>query len=419
MRAGLIIFLLFALSFSFGGAKVKEYVLENGVKLIIKETKGKGIVAGTVFIRSGTHGEEKRGLTNLTALLLTKGTKRYSAYEIASAFEDYGGGIGSLASDDYVEISFSTKTEGLRRGLEVIKSMLIEPLFSEEDLQREKQNQIKAIQSKRERGYELAMEALRSITYKGTNYEVSPLGREEEVASISRQDVIKRWQEILKGKNVVVSLVGDFKEEEVLPYLKEVFSSIPAGEYEIKQKEVGVKENIVQRIKREGTQATVLCAFDGPPFKSEEYFAFKVFDAVLGDGMTSKLFRELREEKGYAYAVYSMYPTRLSNPRLIAYIGTSPEKKEDALRDMVSLVKNASITLEDVEVAKSKIIGSFLLAHQTRARQAWYLGFFEVMGFGWKMDEEYPERIKKVSYEDVLKVKERYVNFHHCVVVEP
>lgn len=415
----LIIFFLVLMGISFGGAKVKEYNLENGVKLILKETKGKGIVAGSVFIKSGTHGEEKRGLTNLTATLLTKGTKRYNSYEIASAFEDYGGGIGSSASDDYVEISFSTKVEGLKRGLEVIRSVLTEPLFSEEDINRERQNQIKAIQSRKERGHELAMDKLREITYRGTSYEVSPLGREEDVASITRQDIVKRWQEILKGKNVVVSLVGDFKEEEVLPLLKQVFLSLPEGSYDFELREAKMDEDKIERVKREGTQATVLCAFDAPPFKSDEYFAFKVLDAVLGDGMTSKLFKSLREEKGYAYAVYSTYPTRLSNPRLIAYIGTSPEKKEMVLKDLIGVVKGSEITPEDVELAKNKIVGDFLLAHQTRASQAWYLGFFEVMGLGWRMDEEYPERIKRVSYEEVVKVKDKYLNFHHCVVVEP
>jgi predicted Zn-dependent peptidase len=85
----------------------------------------------------------------------------------------------------------------------------------------------------------------------------------------------------------------------------------------------------------------------------------------------------------------------------------------------VEVVKNTDITPEDIELAKNKIVGDFLLAHQTRARQAWYLGFFEIMGFGWKMDEEYPERIKKVSFDDVIKVREKYLKKEHCVVVEP
>ncbi|MEJ5339239.1 MAG: M16 family metallopeptidase [Aquificaceae bacterium] len=414
-----IILLLLLFSFSSGGAKVQEYTLENGVKLIIKETKGRGIVSGVIFIKSGTHGEYKRGLTNLTATLLTKGTKSYDAYQVASAFEDYGGSIYASTGDDYVEIGFSTKVDGLEKGLKVIKSMLLEPLFSQEDLERERQNALQAIKSRRERGHELAMDALRRLTYRGSNYQVVPLGLEEDIKAISREDVIKRWHEVLKSRNMVVALVGDFKGEEVLPLLKEVFSAIPEGAYWINPTDVPMKEDLLERVKRPGSQATVFCAFDAPEFRGEEYFAFKVLDSVLGDGMTSKLFKELREKRGYAYAVYSTYPTRLASPRLIAYIGTSPEKREDALRDMVEVVKKADIKPEDVELAKNKIIGDFLLAHQTRARQAWYLGFFEVMGFGWKADEEYPERIKAVRFEDVQKLREKYLKIHHCVVVEP
>ncbi|MEJ7620599.1 MAG: pitrilysin family protein [Aquificaceae bacterium] len=414
-----IILLLFLLSLSFGGARVQEYILENGVKLITKETTGKGIVSGVIFIRSGTHGEKRRGLTNLTALLLTKGTKTYSSYQIASTFEDYGGSIYASVSDDYVEIGFSTKVEGLKEGLRVIRSMLLEPLFSEEDLERERRNVLQAIRARREKGQELAVDALRRITYKGSNYEVFPLGLEEDVKAISREDVINRWQEILRSKNVVVSLVGDFKTEQVLPMLREVFSEIPEGEYPLNPVDVPMREDLLERVKRPGSQATVLCAFDAPEFNGREYFAFKVLDAVLGDGMTSKLFKELREKRGYAYAVYSTYPTRLSSPRLIAYIGTSPEKKEDALRDLVEVIKNSKITPEDVELAKNKIVGDFLLARQTRARQAWYLGFFEVMGFGWKMDSEYVDKIRSVSFEEVQALREKYLKIHHCVVVEP
>lgn len=414
-----IIFLLFFFSLSFGGARLQEHTLENGVKIILKETHGKGLVSGSIFIRSGTHGEKKRGVTHLMAVLLTKGTKKYDAYRIASTFEDYGGFVSASAGDDYVEVGFSTKIEGLREALEVIRSMLSEPLFGEEDLRREKQNTLKALRSRRERGHELAMDKLRQITYRGTSYEYAPMGKEEDVESISREDIVERWKDVLKAKNTVVSLVGDFRAEEVLPLLKEAFSELPKGEYVYQVGEAEMSSNILERVKREGSQATILCAFDAPSFRSDDYFAFKVLDAVLGDGMTSKLFKELREKRGYAYAVYSTYPTRLSSPRLIAYIGTSPEKKEPAVEDLIEVVKRHEINPEDVELAKNKIIGDFLLAHQTRARQAWYLGFFEVMGFGWKMDLEYTQRIKEVSHQRVKEVRERFLKFHHCVVVEP
>ena len=127
----------------------------------------------------------------------------------------------------------------------------------------------------------------------------------------------------------------------------------------------------------------------------------------------------LREKKGYAYATYSFYPTRFMAPRLFAYVGTSPDKGDSALKDLLKLVRNPELDEKDVEIARRKIIGDFLLDHQTRLKQAWYLGFYEVMGLGWRMDSEYPERIKDVTLEEVRRAVERYIKKHHCVVVHP
>ena len=416
MRLLLLFLLVFNLSY--GGAKVQEWVLPNGLTLLLKETQGKGIVGGYVLIRSGVHGEKKRGLTNLMAVLLTKGSKNFSPYEVASSFEDYGGSISASSTDDFVEIGFATKVEGLKKALEVIKDLLENPLFDEEALQREKINAISTIRARKERAFELAMDNLRKLTYKGTPYEYPPIGIEEDIQSITREDLVVRWYEILKGKNTVVALVGDFKAEDVRPMLEETFSSIPSGEYVIQRWTMELGEDKVEHVKRPGEQATILCAFSAPEITSKDYFAFRVLNSVMGDGMTSKLFKELREEKGYAYATYSMYPSRLFSPRLFAYIGTSPIKGEDALRDMIKVIKESDINQEDVEIAKSKIVGSYLLDQDTRIRQAWYLAFFQTMGLGWKTFEEFPDRIQEVRLEDVRRVR-NHIQKHHCVVVQP
>jgi zinc protease len=417
MSVFLIIFFLFSLAY--GGAKLKEVNLENGVKLIIKETKGRGIVAGSIFIKSGTHGEEKRGTTNLMASLLTKGTKTFSSYHIASAFEDWGGSIETSSADDYISLTFSTRPEGLEQGLRVIESILLEPTFPEEQLQVEKRRVIASIRSRREGGFELAMERLRLITYRGTSYEVAPAGREEDVEKVEREDLIKRWQQVLKGKNIVVAVVGDMPLEELEKRFRAVFSKLPSGEFNLRAEDKPIKESLVERVQREGAQATILCAFEGVPLNSPDFFALRVLNSILGDGMTSKLFDELREKRGYAYATYSMFPIRLYSPRVFAYIGTSPDKKESALKDLLWVVQEAEITDEDLELAKKKIIGGYLLDRQTRGRQAFQLGFWEVMGFGYKMDQEYVKHIENVRLEDVLRVRESLKKAHQCVVVEP
>ncbi len=416
----LLIFILLILSVSFGGLKVVEKELENGVKIIVKETKGKGIVSGVIFFKGGKHGEKKAGETNLLFILLLKGTKNFpTSYDVSYPFEKYGGFIYSSSGDDFSEIGFATKVEGLGEGLKVIEDILKAPLFKEEDLEREKKNVIVSIRSKRERGMEFAMEHLRKLTFKGTPYEYSALGTEETVQEIKREDIVRRWEEVRRGGNIVVSITGDINAEDIIPQIERVFSQIPEGRIEISEDLNPIKESEEITVKREGTQSTILCAFNAPHKDTEEYFAFKVLNSVLGDGMTSKLFIELREKRGYAYATYSFYPTRYMSPRLFAYIGTSTEKTESALKDLLSVVKNPEITEEDIELAKKKIIGDFLLDHQTRLRQAWYLGFYEVMGFGWEMDMKYTEKIKEVTLKDVNEALKKYINYHHCVIVRP
>ena len=418
MKLIFIIFILFSLAY--GGQNLKEVVLENGVKLILKETKGRGIISGYIFVKGGTHGEEKRGTTNLMASLLTKGTETYSSYEIASTFEDWGGFISSSAADDYVKISFATRPQGLDQALKVIESMLLEPSFKEENLQVEKRRALSSIRSRREDGFELAMERLRLLTYRGTTYEVSPLGKEEDVEKINRDDLLKRWKELLKGKNIVVAVVGDMDLSQMEKKFSEVFSRLPSGEFRVSMQEVSVDAEVLQKVQRENSsQATVLCAFQGAQPKGKDFFAIRVLNSILGDGMTSKLFDELRERRGYAYATYSMYPIRLYSPRLFAYIGTSPEKRESATRDLIQIVQDASITEEEVALAKRKIIGGYLLDRQTRGRQAFYLGFWEIVGFGHKMEQDYVKHIEEVSLQDVLKVREALKKGYHCVVVEP
>jgi len=418
MRGFLLVLISFI--FCFGGVKVREVDLPNGVKVLYKETKGKGIVSGVVFFRGGQNGEKIPGETHLLFTLLLKGSKGYpTSYEISLPFERYGGYIYSSSGNDFSEIGFTTKVEGFKTALSVLSDVIENPLLREEDLERERRNTLIAIRSKRERGMEFAMENLRKLTYKGTPYETSPLGTEESVERIKREDLIRRLEEIRRGGNMVISIVGDMPAEEALSLIERAFSSVPKGELKIEEVENRIEEEEVIRVKREGTQATILCAFNAPPRKSRDYFTFKVLSSALGEGMTSKLFRELREKKGYAYATYAFYPTRLSSPSLFAYIGTSPEKRESALRDLIKVVRNPELSEEDVEIARRKIVGDFLLDHQTRLRQAWYLGFYEVMGLGWRMDEEFPKRIEEVTLEEVKKAIGRYIDKYHCVVVEP
>ncbi|MBK3332170.1 insulinase family protein [Persephonella atlantica] len=419
-----VFFLLLFFHPSSGGESVIKNVLSNGVTVIFKETEGEGIIAGAVFIKGGSFEdpEGKKGLTNLTLSLLLKGSKNFSAYEINKVFEDSGGYISTSVGEEYSTIEFALRTEDFQKGMKVIKDMMFNPLFPEEKLEMEKRNVIAQIKAKREEGFSYAFDQLRKEMYRGTPYQYSPLGTEDDVNSITVKDVRKRWKELLKGGRFVVALVGDLSYKDAEVYIKKVFGALKRSDYRFPIYSYTITGKKCKTVKREGAQSTILVAYDAPEAGSKDYFSMKVLNGILGSGFTSRLFQELREKRGLAYAVGSFFPTRINMGRFIAYIGTAPEKTEESVKGIVKVVRSIEkgITDEELKTAKEKIIGHFLLEHQTRAKQAWYLGWFETIGLGYQMDSLYPEEINKVSKHDIYNVWKKYVpKGYRCVIVRP
>ncbi len=403
---------------------VIKNVLGNGVTVIFKETEGEGIIAGAIFIKGGSFEdpEGKKGLTNLTLSLLLKGSKNFSAYQINKVFEDSGGYISTSVGEEYSTIEFALRTEDWKKGMEILKDMMFNPLFPEEKLEMEKRNVIAQIKAKREEGFSYAFDQLRKEIYRGTPYQYSPLGTEDDVNSITVKDIKKRWKELLKGGRFVVALVGDMPYGGVENHIKDVFGEIKRADYRFPVYKYEIKGKRCKTVKREGAQSTILVAYDAPQADSSDYFSMKVLNGILGSGFTSRLFQELREKRGLAYAVGSFFPTRINMGRFIAYIGTAPEKTEDSVKGIVKVVKSIEkgITDEELKTAKEKIVGHFLLEHQTRAKQSWYLGWFETIGLGYQMDTLYPEKINKVSKQEIYEVWKKYMTKgYRCVIVRP
>ncbi len=399
-------------------------VLGNGVTIIFKETEGEGIIAGSVFIKGGSSEdpEGKKGLTNLTLSLLLKGSKNFSAYEINKVFEDSGGYISTSVGEEYSTIEFALRTEDFKKGLEVIKDIMFNPLFPKDKLDMEKKNVIAQIRAKKEEGFSYAFDQLRKEMYKGTPYQFSPLGTEDDVLSVKVADIKRRWEELLRGGRFVVALVGDMPYKDAEDDVKSVFGNIKRGDYRFPIYKQEIRGKKCKTVKREGAQSTILVAYDAPEAGSKDYFSMKVLNGILGSGFTSRLFQELREKRGLAYAVGSFFPTRINMGRFIAYIGTAPEKTEESVKGIVKVVRSIEkgITDEELKTAKEKIIGHFLLEHQTRAKQAWYLGWFETIGLGYRMDSQYPEYINRVSKQDIYHTWKKYMTKgYRCIIVRP
>jgi predicted Zn-dependent peptidase len=175
-------------------------------------------------------------------------------------------------------------------------------------------------------------------------------------------------------------------------------------------------------IERPAEQAQIMVGFLAPGLGDQDYAASKVLAALLGGGMSGRLFVELREAQGLAYSVGVLGPARTGAAPLVAYLGTGRENiaaAEAAVLRELDRVRAGGFTAAEVERAKAYVLGAQAIDRRTNARHAWYLAFFEVVGAGWDFPERYARAVESVTPDDVRAVCRRVLSRPTVVVLQP
>jgi predicted Zn-dependent peptidase len=153
-----------------------------------------------------------------------------------------------------------------------------------------------------------------------------------------------------------------------------------------------------------------------------DYAALKLLNTYLGNGLSSRLFVELREKRGLAYDVSAFYPTRVETSQFVTYIGTAPQNTEialDGLKFEVDRLTDCLLDDEELDTAKSKLLGQYALGKQTNAQIAQILGWYEAIGLGTGFDAAFPAAIEAVTAESARETARRYFRDPYVAVVGP
>jgi len=374
--------------------------LDNGLKVLIKEEEGFPIVAGTFFFPSGSSFDVKEGITLLTLRTAFKGSLKRSEEEFASILERLGSPFSVEVSPDFSLLNFQLISDYSKEYFNLLREVFENPFFKEGSFKVERDFLKASVRSRKENPFLLAYEAVMKETYKGTPYSKAPYGTVNSLSSITLNESLVWYSSKFLPKGTVLSLCGDVKcIDDFLSWL----SSLELKEIEPLEFEAPFKEG-EKVIKREGSsQVSILLALRAPSVKSPSFTVYKLLNTLLGEGIGSLLFQEMREKRGYAYSTGSLYSTYLNESRLLVYIETSPEKEALVREDLFSLISELPnfITLERVKRAKEYLRGVYLLDHELRSKRAWYYGFWEFMGKGISYDNGFIEEVMTVSVDEL------------------
>ncbi|MDP2971706.1 MAG: pitrilysin family protein, partial [Deltaproteobacteria bacterium] len=393
---------------------VSKTVLENGIRLIVKEIRNNPIVSIQVSFLAGVRFEEEaqNGINQFMAVMITKGTERQTSLEIAKKVEKMAGSLSGFSGYNSFGLSFTLLSQHFDEAMTLLGEVVKHPSFDTDEMEKRRRSILAAIRQQEDDLDRMVFKLFRKVLYEKHPYRMDTIGTLDSVQRITQKDLKEYYGRIAVPENMVLTVVGDVDLNQVASAVQKEFGKIQKGNFVPPElpKEPPLQKTRKSEVYKEKEQAHFVLGFPGATVQSRDRYVLDVLDAALS-GMGGRLFYELRDKESLAYALAFISNVNLDPGYICVYMGTHPDKIETAIAGVLrelKKVKDEGLTDDEVERAKRYLIGNFEIGLQTNSAHARQMSVDELMGLGYDHLQRYPNEIQKVTREDVHRVAKEY-----------
>ena len=398
------------------GSVVNE-VLGNGIRVIIREDRAVPVVAVEAGFQGGLRAEpeEKGGLSTMAAELLTKGTKDRTAREISEAVEDIGADLSGYSGRNSIALRARFMSKDFSTGFRLFAESLRWPTFPEEELEKKREEILGRLKLQKDDMARSAILLFLATHYGDHPYARNPLGTEESIRSITREDVESFYRRWADPRNLVIAISGDIGAQEALSALREAFGDFPLREGFVPIGSMPVpEERGIRRAEepRDKEQAHFVIGYTGARVTDPDRYALDVLGSALA-GMGGRLFTNLRDRKSLAYSVTSFSSEQVDPGFFAFYMGTSTDKLGGAITDTLKEIEDVrehGITAEELDRAKKWMIGTYEIGLQSNSAYAGKMMYNELYGVGYEEVFREPDKIGAVTLDEVNRMAARILS---------
>ncbi len=383
-------------------------VLPNGLRVITEEMPSLRSVAVGCWVDTGTRDEEppEAGASHFLEHLLFKGSDQLSARVIAETFDAIGAESNAFTSKDYTCYWARLLDQDLATGLEVLAEMLQRPAFRPKEIDAERQVVVEEINMNEDDPSDVAFEEFTQAVFEDHPLEAPVLGTRASIREMTRDDIAGYWGRRYTAGSTVVAMAGSVDHDQVVKLVDSLFGdwSGDALDHHTAPSEPRPQVRVVER---DTEQAHLVIGGSGIDRADERRWAFQVLHHVLGGGMSSRLFEEIREQRGLAYAVYSFRMAHVDAGAWGVYVGTTPGKAATALELIeteIQSVIDGGITAAELERAQGAMRGSLALALEDPNSRMVRLGRDELTGAPHQSVDERLAELDAVTLDDIQRV---------------
>ncbi len=403
--------------------EIKKFVFDNGLTVLLRENHASPIVSLNVVMNGGTWQEtnENNGICELTARLLTSGTKTRSAEQISQSVESRGASLTPFSGRNSFGLMFNLLSEDTAFGINLVEDFIKNSTFPEKELARQKDDVRTALISQEDSINAVTVRNVRESLFLTHPYRRDGLGTLTTIDKIKRSDILNFYKNLVLPNNMVISVFGDIDSNKVLADLKNKFGSLAKKDFQVLTfAEDPPAQTREKEIRLNKKQAMLMIAFQGADMKSKDRYATQVMAAILGSPFSGRLFTTVRDEFGQAYTLGGGYTPARDIGAISFYVQTTDdnvEKVKGLVLKLINDIRTTGVSEDELKNIKMYLKGSFQMNLQTDSSLGFMAALDELYGNGYNYYQSFEQRIDAVTADDVKRLANAYLDINKAAIV--
>ncbi len=402
-------------------SRIYKTQLKNGLKIITEEMPDIQSASIGIWVNIGSRNEsgKRNGISHFIEHLLFKGTEKRTALDIAREIESVGGVLNAFTGRENTCFYVKVLSKDIPLAVDLLSDIFLNSKFNKHELEKERAVVLQEIKMVEDTPDDLIHDIFAKAFWKGHPLAMPVIGNLQTMSSIKRDDVVSYYRESYLPHAVIVTAAGNIKHKRLLKLLKP-FEKMPVSNSESCVRSAGARNSEPPKphpgitLEQKNLKQVHLCLGTPSPNQAHaDRYKIYLLNTLLGGGMSSRLFQEIREKRGLAYSVYSYLNLCLDAGSLVVYAGTAPDTFSNVveliLKELNTFVKK-EVDKKELKSAKEQLKGSMLLGLETSESRMTKLARDEIYFKRTVGVKEIVKGIDKVTAKDIMRLAEDIFN---------
>lgn len=402
---------------------VEKHTCKSGLRIVLENIPDVRSVTIGIWVLAGSRNETNKnnGISHFLEHMFFKGTKYMNAREIAEAFDSVGGQVNAFTSKEYTCYYAKVIDTHKEFAIKTLSEMLFDSLFQEEELEKEKKVIYEEINMYEDTPDDIIHDMLDKASFGDHPLGYPILGTERQLNSFTKESLHEFINDHYLPENIVISVAGNVD----VSFFQTIEKYFDRFETKNKRSSIEKPSFLTKTIKetKDTEQAHYCMGFNSLPLGHEDIYSLVILNNVFGGSMSSRLFQNVREEKGLAYSVFAYHSSFLDNGLLTIYAGTGKDqltKLEDTIYETIDSLIQQGITDKELKNSKEQLKGNMLLSLESSNSRMSRNGKNELLLNSHRTIDEIVQEIDAVSHDSVRKmIDEIFASDHSKALIIP